>query len=355
MQTLRLVEALVQGGYRVVVVCYFEYDFSMVQQYKERGAEVDCLSAYGTRPASLRKQGLFLHKGLKRVVREYKPHIAHVQYMAPGALPLLSLRLLGVKTLLATLHTDADIYRSLKLIHFLQRHVVRAFTCVTRQAERHFFGSDTLYETSTPLRRRNHFALHNCLPANYAAGTPQPHDGFIVGAVLRLETIKGADLILPAFAQVYRQMPRCRLLIVGDGSLRHTMEQQQQQYGLPDEAVEWTGRVPSHRLPQLYARMDVAWVPSRSEGFGLSALEAMAQGCPVVAAQVGGLTEIITHDANGLLVPPQEIDRWASQTLALLDDTQRRQRLALAGKQRAQDFTFDKYKEHVLSLYGKLT
>ncbi len=353
-QTLRLVEALRHGNYRVVVVCYFEYDFNMVRQYKERGAEVVCLSAYGTRPEGTLRQALFLHEGLKRVVRQYKPDIAHVQYMAPGALPLLSLRLLGVKRLLATLHTDADIYRSLRLIHLLQRHLLRVFTCVTRQAEQSFFGSGTLYDSTFKLRRRNHFTLHNCLPAHFAHCERQPHEGFTIGAVLRLERIKGADLIIPAFAQIYRQHPQCRLLIVGDGSLRPKMEQQQRDCNLPQDAIAWIGRLAAHELPQHYARMDVAWVPSRSEGFGLSALEAMAQGCPVVAAQVGGLTEIISDNDNGLLFAAEDTAALAGQTIELLHDPQRRQRLAEAARERAADFSFEKYKERVLDLYAKL-
>ncbi len=353
-QTLRLVEALIRGRYRVVVVCYFEYDFNMVLQFKACGAQVVCLSAYGTRPATPREQGRFLHKGLKRVVHEYRPSIAHVQYMAPGALPLLSLRLLGVKTLLATLHTTADIYRNLRLIHLLQRHVVCAFTCVTQTAEQSFFGSSHLYGNDTMLQRRNHFTLYNCLPPAPVLAEKQTHDGFTIGAVLRLERIKGADLLLPAFAQIYRQYPQCRLLIVGDGTLRQEMEQQQQHYALPDEAVVWTGRLAAEALPKQYARMDVAWVSSRSEGFGLSALEAMAQGCPVVAAAVGGLTEIITDGDNGLLFPSEEPTTLATQTIALLHNPQRRQQIATAARHRAQAFSFENYQEQILNLYSKL-
>src|SRR5574344_724455 len=97
-QTLRLVEALIDGGYNVVTVCYFEYEFLMVQQFKAAGSKVVCLSAYGSRPLGVLQQYKFLRTGLKRVVNEYRPKIAHVQYMAPGAMPIIILHKKKKKT-----------------------------------------------------------------------------------------------------------------------------------------------------------------------------------------------------------------------------------------------------------------
>lgn len=369
MQTLRLVEALAQGGYQVVVCCYFEYHFNVVQQFKAAGANVVCLSAYGKRPDCQRKIRRFLRNGLKRVVEEYHPRVAHVQYMAPGALPLLYLHRLKVPTLLATLHTSADIYTSLRPIHFLQRHWVRAFTCVTLAAEKGFFGNSKLYAPQSPLDKHNHFTIYNCLgktvevsaenaSANTAHmqgkahGTSLTHP--VIGTVLRLENIKGADLVIPAFHIVRKTLAEARLIIVGDGKLRDTMQQQQRDLNLPADSIIWTGRITPNQLPEQYAQMDIAWVPSRSEGFGLSAVEAMALGVPVVTSNIGGLSEIITDGKDGMLVPAENVGALAERTISLLQDASLLQKVALAGCQRAQDFTFEKYKANILSLYSKL-
>ena len=143
-QTLNLVRALVTGGHKVLTVCYFEYTSEMVSRFQQVGSEVICLSKDGSRIGGW-KGIIFLYKGLRKILKQYRPEVAHVQYMAPGAIPILLLRLLGIHKIIATAHTPADIYSSLRLVHFVQRHCVRAFTCITELAERSFFGTSQLY------------------------------------------------------------------------------------------------------------------------------------------------------------------------------------------------------------------
>lgn len=198
-QTLNLVQALVGGGHRVVTVCYFENCEDMVSRFQKAGCEVICLSPDGIRIGGWRGI-LFLYKGLRSVLKQYKPDVAHVQYMAPGAIPILLLRLLGIRRILTTAHTAADIYSSLKLVRFIQRHCVRAFTCITELAERSFFGSSQLYDENYLLKKRNHFTIYNALPASLsiALQTRAANYPITIGVVSRLELIKGMDLVVPA-------------------------------------------------------------------------------------------------------------------------------------------------------------
>ncbi|MDY5969777.1 MAG: glycosyltransferase family 4 protein [Bacteroidales bacterium] len=353
MQTLRLAQALNEGGFQVVVCCYFEYKFEMVQAFQQLGCKVVCLSAYGRRPDHARALRRFLKRGLARTVAEYQPDVAHVQYMSPGALPLWYLRRLGVKTLFATLHTTADIYPSLRLIRFLQKHWVKAFTCVSLTAEKSFFGSCRLYSADIKLARHNHFTLYNCLPPKMPIRSRAVAQSLTIGSIIRFEEIKGADLLLPAFALVLKEIPDAHLLLVGDGKLREKMELQQQQLSIPPRHISWLGTLPHEKLPEQYARMDMAWMPSRSEGFGLSALEAMSQGVPIVASHIGGLSEIIRDAKDGMLFPVGDLDALAHITLSLWNDKALMQSLADAGQKRAADFSYDSYKELVLNLYSK--
>ena len=357
MQTLRLVEALTDRGYHCVTVCYFEYDFAMRQRFESAGSKVVCLSAYGQRPQRQIDVYRFLKQGLKRVVQEYRPKIAHVQYMAPGAIPIMILKRLGVKTIIATLHTDASIYKSLKLVHFLQRHVVTAFTCVSQKAEQSFFGNSNLLDDKTILNKRNHFTIYNCLGAKYAvkpeASAFTTPDEAVIGIVARLEKIKGADLVIPAFAKILQHSSKYRLLIVGDGQLREMMKQQQQELGVDESRVIWAGRVDYEKLTDFYSQMTVVWMPSRSEGFGLSAVEAMANGCPVIASRVGGLEEIIKDNINGVLFKSEDINDLVDKTIALLErkDLLQMKQQAIA---QAQRFSFEHYATLIGSLYSKL-
>ncbi len=352
-QTLRQVEALVTEGYRVVTVCYFEYHAQMVSNFKLAGSEVVCLSAYGKRPAP-RKQFRFLFTGLKRVIKEYKPDIAHIQYMAPGAIPIVVCKLLGVKTILATAHTTADIYKRLSVVHFIESFFTKVFTCVSLTAEKSFFGSSHLLNEQTSIGNHNHITIYNGIKLdsfyfNEDRGLPQVPT---IGVVARLETIKGADLILPAFAKILQQCVDCKLMIVGDGSLRNMMQQQQIELNIPSEKILWTGRVETTKLPAIYHQMDIVWCLSRSEGFGLTAVEAMATGAVVIASNIGGLSEIVS-DA-GLLFPCESTDSLCSTTLALISDSSRYAMLSAMSKKRSEQFSYDNYQRQIALLYSKV-
>lgn len=355
MQTLRLVEALTAGGYHCVTVCYFEYDFPIVQLFEKAGSRVVCLSAYGRRPAGNREVYKFLKEGLRRVVEEYRPKIAHVQYMAPGAMPIIILKRLGIKNIIATLHTDASIYKNLFLLRILQKHKVTVFTCVTEVAEKSFFGSSSLYNDNVKLSKHDHFTIHNCLAPNInivSDGEKIPQ--LTIGIVARLETIKGVDIIMPAFAKVLSKFPECKLLIVGDGKERAKMEKQQKEYGISENNVEWTGRVEYSKLPELYKRMSFVWVPSRSEGFGLSAIEAMAQGRTVIASATGGLNEIVHNDVDGVLFENGSSEDLAEKTIELLNNPEKMEALCTNAIQNAKQFSFERYSTSILSLYSKI-
>ncbi len=354
-QTLNLVRALVQGGHRVVTACYFEHAPQMVERYRAAGSEVELFEPEGRRVGGWRGV-LFLYRHLRRCVKKYRPQVAHVQYMAPGAQPVALLKLLGVPRILATAHTDAQIYRSLRLLHGLQRHVVDVFTCITCRAEEEFFGSSCLYSEETVLQGHDHVTIHNALPphiqlADEAAVLRVLPAEPVVGVVSRLEHIKGMDVVIPAFARLLELVPQARLLVVGDGSLRPQMEQQAQELGVA-ERIEWAGRQGQEELQASYDRLSLFWMPSRSEGFGLSALEAMARGCPVVASAVGGLPELM--GSCGALVPADSAEALAAASAGLLHDAaewQRQRALALA---RAAEFAPQRYAELMLNLYGKV-
>jgi glycosyltransferase involved in cell wall biosynthesis len=130
---------------------------------------------------------------------------------------------------------------------------------------------------------------------------------------------KGADL----FAEAVDMSPRWQGVMVGDGPLAQGLASAHPKLRLhpsvaPSEVVAWLQAA------------DVVVVPSRREGFGLAAVEAMACGTPVIAAAAGGLPEVVRDGENGLLVPPGDPAAIA-RALERLLDPQLRARLAAAG------------------------
>lgn len=354
-QTLNLVRALAIGGHRVVTICYFEYSPEMVIRFQQAGSEVICLSKDGTRIGGW-KGILFLFKGLRRVLKRYRPEVAHVQYMAPGAIPILLLRLLGMHQIIATAHTAADIYPSLRLVHFVQQHCVRVFTCITERAERSFFGTSRLYNEQTQLKKRNHFTIYNALPAGISISQQAKSQNrpLTIGVVSRLESIKGMDLVVPAFAQVKACHPEMQLLIVGDGSLRKQMEEQTHKAGL-EKAVEFAGRQPQEKLSSYYDRIDILLMPSRSEGFGLTAIEGMARGCVVVAARTGGLPEVVRDGKVGLLHEPEQIKDLAAKINKLIEKPTLWKQFSNEATTYVQRFSFERFSQLFNNLYQKIS
>lgn len=355
-QTLSLVKALVRAGHEVTTACYFEHSPEMATRYERTGSRVVLCSADGSRPVGVKATAVFLHKALRKAVKEVRPDVAHVQYMAPGAIPIIILRWIGVKRILATAHTAADIYSSLWLPHFLSRHVLTAFTCITERAERSFFGTSTLYAPDTPMMHRgNHFTIYNNLPSYITiAREPKPFDGqTVIGVVSRLEKIKGMDLVVPAFARIHATFGRTRLLIVGDGSLKETMRKQMEETGLAD-CITFAGRQPQEHLQRHYDNIDILLMPSRSEGFGLTAIEGMARGCVVVAADVGGLPEVVTDGETGLLHRREDGADMAEKVMNLLAAPGLMRRMSRQAIERVRIFSTDRYNRLIADLYSRI-
>jgi glycosyltransferase involved in cell wall biosynthesis len=129
------------------------------------------------------------------------------------------------------------------------------------------------------------------------------------------------------------------LVVVGDGPLRAQVPQ----------AV---GFLPPEELRRRYARAAVVACPSRREGFGVVAAEAMAHGRPVVASAVGGLLDLVADGETGLLVPPGDVAALRAALERLLGDEGLRRRLGEAGRERARaELSWDVVVERVLEAY----
>jgi glycosyltransferase involved in cell wall biosynthesis len=150
------------------------------------------------------------------------------------------------------------------------------------------------------------------IPSEVGAEADPPHVLFAG----RLSPEKGVlDLVAAA-----NGLP---LVVVGDGPLR-------------DRVPQALGFLSHDELGDRYARAAVVACPSRREGFGVVAAEAMAHGRPVVASAVGGLLDLVADEETGLLVPPGDVDALRGALERLLGDRALRRRLGEAGRERAR-------------------
>jgi phosphatidylinositol alpha-mannosyltransferase len=172
--------------------------------------------------------------------------------------------------------------------------------------------------------------------------------------VSRLEKRKGLNYLLEAFKRVKQEIPNSRLIIVGPGTrLRRKYENHVARSSLKD--VVFTGLVPYEELPRYYRTADVFCAPATGrESFGLILLEAMAVGRPIVASNIDGYASVLTHNVEGLLVPPGDREVLARALLSLLTDESLRREIGAKGRVKALKYSWEQIAQNVLNYYMRI-
>ncbi len=158
--------------------------------------------------------------------------------------------------------------------------------------------------------------------------------------------VKRVPDVVRVFAKVRERIP-ATLVLAGDGPQRPDAEQEAVRLGVTSD-VRFLGKVDA--VAELLRAADLYLLPSRSESFGLSALEAMACGVPVLATKVGGLPEVVKDGVTGVLMPLGDLEGMAQKALELLTDDALYVSMSRACVERARQFDTD----HIVPMYEDL-
>jgi glycosyltransferase involved in cell wall biosynthesis len=172
-----------------------------------------------------------------------------------------------------------------------------------------------------------------------------------------LEPRKGLEYLIRAMERVVDVVPDVRLIAVAKTGFRGTdqwltYKALAQELDLLDKIV-YNETVDESTLLQYYSNCDVLALPSKTEGWGLSLMEAMACGKPVVASRAGGIPELVRDGVDGILVDPGDV-RWLAEAIvSLLKNPDLRKRMGSSGRERATQFSWDRTAQIVLDSYGQ--
>ncbi len=261
------------------------------------------------------------------VARAARPQVLHAHWWLPGGLVgALVSRLTRVPLVITTHGTDVEMLRRTRWAMPLARFTfarARAITC----------GSTYLRDQLLALGVADAARVSVIpMPVNplFENSPLAPRPSSLVLTVARLTTQKSIDTLIEALAILRDRGSAARLEIVGDGPERAALEQQARALNLQDR-VAFLGALAQKELPPHYAECAVFVLPSIREGMGLVFAEALLCGAPVIAANSGGVTDIVKDGETGLLVPERDAHALADAVEKILNDRALAARLAANG------------------------
>ncbi len=186
-----------------------------------------------------------------------------------------------------------------------------------------------------------------------------PADGPLIGCFGRIRHQKGNDLFIKAMIRVFQKVPHGKALMMGRATDENTGFLQDLKEAVRDadltDRILFRDEVPIADLVRHFQALDLYVAPQRWEGFGLTPLEAMACGAPVVATRVGAFEELVRDGATGFLIDVEDVDALVRHTSDLLADPDKRAKFASAARVHVtENFSLQAEAASIISVYRNL-
>jgi glycosyltransferase involved in cell wall biosynthesis len=336
------------------------------------GIEVACLNRWGPMLPEMEATGvpiteykttsLYNHVAVLnqmkflRHLRKRKFEIVHTYGFYSNVFALPAARLAGAAAVVASIRDTGE--HQTPMQKRIEKLFCRMADCIVTNAEAvrkrltdEGYNAEKIVvihngiEMSRYARRPAELALHREL--GVPSSTP------LVAVFARLNELKGIEYFLQAVAGLVGHFKNVRFLIVGDGASRPALEKHVARLGLQEHVIFLGFRLD---VPALLSEIAVSVLPTLSEGFSNSLLEAMAASVPVVATRVGGNPEVVEDGVTGLLVPPRDPDALGQAIGHFLEHPALGIKFGLAGRERVNKrFALRQMTQATEHLYERLT
>lgn len=317
------------------------FEVSVVSIWKRVGSDLEhLLDDHGAKVEYLGKGRGFDFRTFHRlhcILRHHRPDVVHTHlHVLPYALP--SLLLLNRISWLHTVHNLAE-REIAPRIRLAQRCALNCGIVPVAVSQEVAFSLKRLYGIQKCR------VIPNGIPTDYYAHPRvsrsewRRNEGFhedevLLACVARFAPQKNHALLLKAFAQGPAANPNAHLVLVGEGILRRTLEEQARELGILGR-VRFLGLRTD--IPDVLGAMDIFALSSEWEGNPLSVMEAMASGMPVISTAVGGVPDLFENGKEGFLVPTGDVEGFSRRMTILMRDPEMRRSMGVVAARRAKE------------------
>jgi glycosyltransferase involved in cell wall biosynthesis len=287
---------------------------------------------------------------LKNIIRHFKPDVLHAHYAT-------SYGLVGALTdfhpfIISSWGTDVMKFPNK---NFVAKSILKY----------NFRKADVICATSETIRSYIHKILTKdvtVIPFGIDTNIFKPlsvqslfnDEDFVLGSIKPMEDIYNIDILVRSFARLHSTYPFLKLLLVGEGGEQTQLKKLSEELGVA-KSVVFTGRIPFSEVNKYYNMIDVLVNISEYESFGVSVVEAMACGKPVVVTNVGGLKEIVKNDKLGLKVESRNIEQTVSAIERLVTDEKLYDEISVnARKQAVEKYNWDNNLGDMINVYQEV-
>jgi glycosyltransferase involved in cell wall biosynthesis len=175
----------------------------------------------------------------------------------------------------------------------------------------------------------------------------------LVGSVGRLVWQKGFEYLIRSIPQILSVDPKAQVLVVGDGPMRNELEELAERMKVGEHLIIAGFRTD---IKEILSGLDILVIPSLLEGFPMITLEGMAMAKPIIATKIDGITEQITHEESGIIIPPRDPQAIANAIIKVVNNARLAETMGLEARKRVEnDFSVDRMVAETEKVYQTLS
>jgi len=288
------------------------------------------------------------------ILKKINPDIIHSQMIGMGVPALAAKKLFGKPYVVWG--RGSDVYLSRKFEKLILKPVVKNADAVIALTEQMKGKIEEYYKRDAFVIPNgiNLGEFDNLSKENLRIELRIGQDEKVIIYIGRLYPVKGVEYLIKAMNLIKNKEPNTKLILIGDGSEKEKLREMVKKLNL-DDCVIFLPQVSNQNIPKYTVASDVFVLPSLSEGFPLTILEAMASGLPIVTTRICGLPEIIKEGENGFLVEPANPEQLAEKILFILENDESRAKISANNKESVKQYSWENIIDKLEKIYLNIT